>query len=86
MCDDRGGPHPARVSFHNEVMLDALVCCIDRGSFAHGRCAHCGWVGPARRSRHRAVRDLVGHRVSGCVLAPEIEAPDRERLSARGRS
>jgi hypothetical protein len=50
----------------------------DHGSFAHGVCHACGWVGPGRRSRRLAARDADDH-LKSC-------APGRERLTARGRS
>ena len=33
----------------------------ERGSFAYAWCEHCGWEGPARRSRGRARKDLDAH-------------------------
>ncbi|MFG3498555.1 hypothetical protein [Streptomyces sp. NPDC047928] len=33
---------------------------IERGSFAVARCS-CGWLGPARRSRHLARTDAAAH-------------------------
>jgi hypothetical protein len=50
----------------------------DHGSFAHGVCRACGWIGPGRRSRRLAACDADEH-LESC-------APGRERLTARGRS
>ncbi len=52
---------------------------VDRGSFTHAHCEPCGWTGPGRRSRAVARRDATDHTEGEC-------APDRERLSAHGRS
>ena len=44
-----------------EPLEAAAASVSERGSFAHARCAKCGWEGPARRSRDRARRDLDRH-------------------------
>lgn len=34
---------------------------VDRGSFSHGVCHTCGWIGPGRRSRRVAGLDAAHH-------------------------
>lgn len=65
--------------------------CVERGNFTHAFCAECGWEGPARRARGVAVHDGQLHALAGCgdTAAQEQRGrsvPDRERLSAHGRS
>ena len=40
----------------------------ERGSFAHGICAHCDWQGPGRRARSAAETDATQHRGNGCQV------------------
>jgi len=38
----------------------------DRGSFTHGVCRSCTWLGPGRRSRALASTDAKLHSLAGC--------------------
>ena len=38
----------------------------ENGSFAHGECPDCDWVGPGRRARSAAETDAAEHREKGC--------------------
>jgi hypothetical protein len=46
----------------------------DRGSFSHGVCRVCGWLGPGRRARQVSHRDAATHAES-CPGAPDDGAP-----------
>ena len=41
----------------------------DRGSFSHGICRVCGWLGPGRRARRTSHRDAAAH-AEECPGAP----------------
>jgi hypothetical protein len=46
----------------------------DRGSFSHGVCRVCGWLGPGRRARRTSHRDAADHAES-CPGEPEPTGP-----------
>ena len=48
----------------------------DRGSFSHGVCRVCGWLGPGRRARRVSHRDAAAH-VDVCPGAGRDDASQR---------
>ena len=46
----------------------------DRGSFSHGVCRVCGWLGPGRRARRTSHRDAADH-AGSCPGAPQRTDP-----------
>ncbi|MCH8611963.1 hypothetical protein [Arsenicicoccus dermatophilus] len=45
---------------------------IELGSFTHGECLECWWVGPGRRARSSARQDSQLHALTGCGDAQQI--------------
>lgn len=46
----------------------------DRGSFSHGICRVCGWLGPGRRARRTSHRDAAAH-AEACPGPPAEDLP-----------
>ena len=59
---------------------------IEDGSFARACCHECGWRGPGRRARSNARSDADVHPLVCSATVDEVCTPDRERLTAHGRS
>lgn len=57
LTDEAGQKHRATIT---QVDQDA-VAVREEGSFTFGYCKSCNWVGPARRARGKARRDVEGH-------------------------
>jgi hypothetical protein len=60
----------------DRLIPDALWPSEDRGSFTHGVCRSCTWVGPGRRSRAGAASDAELHALAGCDIPGRAVAPN----------
>lgn len=54
----------------------------ERGSFAYAWCEHCGWEGPARRSRGRARKDFEAHLEDKPKHAASVEVAEVKPVTA----
>jgi hypothetical protein len=60
----------------DRVIPDAAWPSEDRGSFSHGVCRSCTWVGPGRRSRGVAASDSELHALAGCEITETTATPN----------
>ena len=72
-------PSPGQAHEDDLAIPDQLWPLEDRGSFTHGVCRSCTWVGPGRRSRGVAARDAELHSLAGCQ-SPVAPLPDGSDL------
>jgi hypothetical protein len=63
---------PATAGAESDAGIPRTSVTEDRGSFSHGVCRACGWIGPGRRSRRVAGVDAARH-VGTCPGAAERE-------------
>jgi hypothetical protein len=60
-CRIIGCMPPATAGAESGAGLPRTSVIEDRGSFSHGVCHACGWIGPGRRSRRVAGLDAARH-------------------------